>query len=173
MPKSKTWTETDLTAARAWVERKATTPIFRDTNTVSLEQVRTASDADLPGVLREVLTAEGWKALLNALHQRAHQARRRPVEPRDGWRSADRLHQLGSDPKRLMEDAGTLLTLVLANHVGARGLDAEEDSEEVTLAYLQAAQAAREQLVDELGLAGAVLAGFAEVTEDGMIRARA
>jgi len=76
MARTKTWTAGDLTAARTWVERKAATPIFRDADTVSLEQVRAASDTDLPAVLQEVLTAEGWSALLNALRQRAHQARR-------------------------------------------------------------------------------------------------
>ena len=115
MPKTKTWTAADTAAARAWVERKAASPIFRDADTVSLEQVRGATDVELPAVLQEMLTEEGWTALLNALRQRSHKARKREeAAPGDyePYEVAEWLHELRCDAAVDDERAQRALRLI-------------------------------------------------------------
>ena len=78
MPSTKTWTDDDRDRALQWIERKAARALFRDQSgdiDSHLERIRQAA-GDLPDVLRAALTPEAWKALLNALRQRKHVAKR-------------------------------------------------------------------------------------------------
>lgn len=78
MPKPKQWTDEDRARALEWIEHKAkTAAIFKGQDVAADDLLQNLRDTDLDAftdAVRDSLTADAWRRLLNALRQRKHKA---------------------------------------------------------------------------------------------------